>query len=472
MRKLAIATIALIAIFTNVANTFGQSYPWSAESTPTNRDDQSVPPAYNPYQGGQRLPQQVPQAPSMKPNPILASMRKQAEQPTQPSLADPQEFGINSAPPQAPSANGAYQSVVDEQNPALMVDSAAGELPNYCCRNCSRHTCELGCIKRVFGQTPGGLEVAGWGSFGYHNRNNIVFNDRKGTINAQQVYLYAQKQAERTADWNLGFRTDLVYGLDAQKTQAFGNPETGAPTAWDNSWDYGAFGWALPQAYVQFANCDWDVKVGKFFAPMGYEKFQSPQNFFYSHSYAFRYMQPRTLSGVLGEKRVRDNATIHIGASVGWDSAFQMNNDGFVILTGFNLQPNSNVNFSASSSYGDTGYRGTGTLNTGVAQLQLTENVQYVLAGNVLNLRDNNEFGFTQYLFRDISCCFGLGARLEWWKSDQIFPDTKSTWEFTMGANYRPKANITFRPEVRWDWGAGAIDPGAAIVGIDAVILY
>ncbi len=61
MRKLAIATIALIAIFTNVANTFGQSYPWSAESTPTNRDDQSVPPAYNPYQGGQRLPQQVPQ---------------------------------------------------------------------------------------------------------------------------------------------------------------------------------------------------------------------------------------------------------------------------------------------------------------------------------------------------------------------------------------------------------------------------
>lgn len=476
MRKLAFAAIALIAIFTNATSIFGQSYPWSAQSTPavTNRNATStVPSISNPYQDEQRSQQAVPQAPSMQPKPFLASMRKQTEAAAQPSPPEAVGFELGNPPGQAPpNANGAYQNVVSEQNPELGVQSTAGQQPNYCCRGCTQHTCDLGCIKRIFGQTPGGFEIAGWGSFGYTNRNDIVFNDRKGTINAQQVYLYAQKEAERSCDWNLGFRTDLVYGLDAQKAQAFGNPPTGNPSAWDNSWDYGAFGWALPQAYVQFANCDWDVTVGKFFAPMGYEKFESPQNFFYSHSFAFRYMQPRTLSGIIGKKQVRDNATVHFGASVGWDSAFEMNDDGFVLLTGFSLQPNSCVNLSASSSYGDTGYRGTGSLNTGVAEFQLTENMQYVLAGNLLNLRDNNEFGFTQYLFRDISCCLGLGARLEWWKSDQIFPDTKSTWEFTMGANYRPKANFTFRPEVRWDWGAGAIDPGATIVGIDAVLLY
>ncbi len=40
--------------------------------------------------------------------------------------------------------------------------------------------------------------------------------------------------------WDCGYRFDMVYGVDAQKTQAFGN--SGYPNAqgYDNGWDDGA----------------------------------------------------------------------------------------------------------------------------------------------------------------------------------------------------------------------------------------
>lgn len=474
MRKFAIATIALIAIITNANCSFGQSYPWSADSTPSNYGVQSnqVPQqpstAYDLSQSSNRM-QRVPQAPSMTPNPLLASSRKQ-EGENQPSLSDVQEFSYENAPGQAP--DDAYQSVFDSQNPGLAVQSTAGVEPNYCCRDCSRHRCDLGCVKRIFGSTPGGLKVGGWGSFGYHNRDTILFNDRSGTVNPHQVWLYAEKEAARQGNWGFGFRFDTLYGIDAQNTQAIGNRPTGSPDSWDNDFDYGDFGWAMPQAYVQMANDRWDVKVGKFFSPAGYERVQAPENFFYSHTYTFNFSQPFTLTGVVGETQVSPNRTFLVGVTSGWDTGFNQNNDGFTLITGTRHRFNENAQVYFGGSLGDTGYRGTGQMFSGVADLRLTENVRYVGQLNSLNLQDNQEFGFVNYLFRDISCCFGLGARLEWWKSDQLFNDTKSTWEFTMGANYKPNANIVFRPEVRWDWGAAAIDPGATIAGFDIVMLY
>ncbi len=35
----------------------------------------------------------------------------------------------------------------------------------------------------------------------------------------------------------------MLYGVDAQKTQAFGNNNG----SWDNSFDHGVYGWAIPQ---------------------------------------------------------------------------------------------------------------------------------------------------------------------------------------------------------------------------------
>jgi len=45
----------------------------------------------------------------------------------------------------------------------------------------------------------------------------------------------------------------------------------------------------------------------------------------------------------------------------------------------------------------------------------------------------------------------------------------KSNGECTMGANWKPHANLTVRPEVGFDWETNTIDRGTPIIGFDAV---
>lgn len=353
-----------------------------------------------------------------------------------------------------------------------VVSNATQDETNYCDRNCKKDGCNLGCERKLFGNSPRGLELGGWANVGYHNRNNIMLNNRKAEGNLHQAWLYLDKAASKNCTtWDIGYRADLLYGIDGQDLQAFGNPPAGAPTGWDNSWDYGSYGWALPQAYIQFANDTWDVKLGKFFSPFGYEVIAAPDNFFYSHSYTMYYSEPFTMSGALAERQVTDTRSAIVGVATGWDTGFDSDTGG-CLITGHRFQLNENVNVALTTCWGDRGRRGVGALNTGVAQVQLSEDLKYVVQGDYLDFGTNQEFGIVQYLFRDLSQCVAVGARLEWWKSDQLFANTKSTYEYTMGANLKPNANITIRPEVRWDWGAAAIDPGTTIIGLDVVATF
>ncbi len=408
----------------------------------------------------------------------LVEFRKQEKQglgDAQPSLSDAIEQEVPQ--PNEPQAVPTSQSVVQPPNvapePAIAVQSnAAPNETDYCARNCKRDWCNLGCERKLFGTSPRGLEIGGWVALGYHNRNNIMLNNRKAEGNLDQTWLYFEKAASQNCpDWDMGFRADVLYGIDAQDLQAFGNPPAGAPTGWDNSWDYGSYGWAMPQLYVQFANQDWDVKLGKFFSPYGYEAIAAPNNFFYSHSYTMYFTEPYTMSGILAERQLTETRSALIGFTAGWNTGFD-NDTGGCLITGHRFQLNENVDVALTTCFGDRGRSGVGVLNTGVAEVQLTEDVQYVVQGDYSNFGDNQQFGIVQYLFRDLTECVALGARLEWWKSDQLFDNTKSTYEFTMGANLKPNANTTIRPELRFDWGAAAIDPGSPILGLDVVMTY
>ncbi len=442
------------------------------------------------------LPQEVrgslsrpPAAPPTERSPFLVSFRKQQDdkslQDSQPSISDqlieaPQDDQAVAEQPIAKSkvespaaavapAPSVYQTPFENEPPLSVYDNSKAEEPNYCNRDCSRDWCNLGCEKKLFGTHCSGLEMGGWVSLGYHNRDTIMVNNRRGEANLHQVWLYADK-AVNNQGW--GYRFDLLYGVDAQDLQAFGNGPTGNPSGWDNAWDFGSYGWALPQAYLQMEAGDWDIKAGKFFSPFGYEVIGARDNFFYSHSYTMYNSEPFTMTGVLGERQVSDTRSIILGVTAGWDTAFDNNEGGGNLITGTRLQPNEFVDLALTSSLGDAGTRGNGNLTSAVAQVQLTDDLKYVFQADVLNLDDNNEFGVVQYLFRDVNPCLGLGARLEWWKSDQFFADTKSTWSYTMGANFRRSANLVIRPEVRFDWGAAAIDPGTPIIGIDAVMTF
>jgi len=435
----------------------------------------------------------APQAPDMNRKPFLVGFRRPAKQEAAaaaqevvgsgtrqsvlaetPSPAVPDSANLDpNAPPapetevaDAPSTGGSPEPELDHGT-ADTEDSEA----DYCDRDCrKRPVCNLGCEKKLFPTTRNGLEIGGWVSQGYHNRDNPLLNNRRREWNLHQAWLYASKEASQdSCDWDFGYRADLLYGIDAQDLQAFGNSPTGNPSGWDNSWDFGSFGWALPQLYVEAANVDWNVKLGKFFSPFGYEVIAAPDNFFYSHSFTSFNTEPFTLSGALAEKRVSNTRSYVFGLTAGWDTAFDNNDGGANVIVGTRDQVTDNINLAITNSWGDTGIRGTGTLTSAVAQVELNDSVDYVLQVDALNLGTNQEFGLVQYLFREITPCFSLGARLEWWKSDQFFTSSRSTYNYTMGVNYRRNANLTIRPELRFDWGAAAVDPGAAIIGFDVV---
>ncbi len=93
--------------------------------------------------------------------------------------------------------------------------------------------------------------------FGYYNNNErlssepgdlFAFLDNPDTLNLDQAWVYFEKVAEAdacSAGW--GYRFDMLYGVDAQKTQAFGNDDG----MWDVTFDNGVYGWAMPQAYAE-----------------------------------------------------------------------------------------------------------------------------------------------------------------------------------------------------------------------------
>ena len=173
----------------------------------------------------------------------------------------------------------------------------------------------------------------GWIAAGYYSDETGLsffaplndFNDYPDHLNLDQAWLYVEKIADGSccsADW--GYRADVVYGVQAQKTQAFGNNDG----SWDNSFDHGVYGWAIPQAYGEVAYGDWSVKVGHFFNFEDYEAIPATGNFFYSHSLTFNNSGPFTYTGVLNTFKVSDDTTVWAGWALGWDTGFDQFNGG------------------------------------------------------------------------------------------------------------------------------------------------
>ena len=364
-----------------------------------------------------------------------------------------------------PPANSAQGS--GESQPALSVQSNAISE-----NSCNQDWCQLGEPRRLFGTSCNGLTIGGFNQTGFHNSNTLGFNNMEGKFRGHQAWLYVGREASRNCNWDMGFRVDGMYGLDAQDIQALGNSPTGAPTGWDNGWDNGSYGFALPQAYLEFANYDWNVRVGRFLSPIGYESVPSIENFFYSRTYLRTFTEPFTHTGVLAQKEVNDRLTYVGGLTLGWNSAFENTDNGFNLITGFRYRSSENVKLGVTSSVGDTGYLGSGVLTSAFTEVQLTDRLCYVLQGDYLNLDANDEFGIVNSLYYHVNNCLAFGGRLEWWKSDRFFQASRSTYDWTFGANYRPNANVVIRPELRNDWGAGAIDPTQTVFGVDAIFAF
>jgi len=309
----------------------------------------------------------------------------------------------------------------------------------------------------------------GWIGAGYYDENErlsavpgdgFAFLDYPNHVNLDQAWLYAEKVAEAgCCSAGYGFRFDVLYGVDAQKTQAFGNDDN----VWDVSLDHGVYGWAMPQAYAEVAYGDWSVKVGHFFTIIGYEVVPDTGNFFYSHSYTMFNSEPRTHTGVLGTYSGSDCVTLYAGWTLGWDTGFDQADGGSNWLGGISVDLTDDVSVAWCQTAGNFGIRSAGEAGYSqsvVGTVSLTDSLDYVLQSDWVTTDGFNgdptfnaeDYGVNQYLFYTLNDCWKLGTRMEWWKSNTVTGRSTSFYELTGGINYYPHANVVIRPEIRYNW--------------------
>jgi hypothetical protein len=139
--------------------------------------------------------------------------------------------------------------------------------------------------------------------------------------------------------WDLGGVIEMGYGRDYFYTHSngmFDNHNKQGGTGNDDQFD-------ITQLYGQVGipvGTGLTVEFGKFVDFLGIEKIDPTENIFYTHSYAFSYGEPFTVTGIFGSYTFSDptnpNATtLTAGISRGWNQSIYDNNgdiDGIVQL--------------------------------------------------------------------------------------------------------------------------------------------
>jgi hypothetical protein len=364
------------------------------------------------------------------------------------------------------------------------------------CGNC-QHGCRLcrnGCLGepwRLFPEYESGLKMGGWFSMGAYGNNHgtrsngpIGMRDVGDAATVDQTWFYIDKPTNtKCKDWDWGFRADYVFGADGPDTRSFMN----SPFGWDNGWissDDRVYGSAIPQFYGTVAWKDLSVKMGHFFTPIGYEGVPVTSNFFYSHAYCHTFGEPFTQTGALATYQVSDNMSASAGWVTDWDTGFENPSGASMFLGGVTVPIGERMKLAWTCLGGNGGNfygqdRGDQYLNSFVLNFEINEKWTYVLQhdlGLVTNNPGNNAqwYGLNQYLFYKLNDCWSVGGRFEWFRDDDgarvYFEDQNNTWvfgapgdyyELTLGLNYKPHANLTIRPELRYDWFQGAAGTGA-----------
>ena len=128
----------------------------------------------------------------------------------------------------------------------------------------------------------------------------VTFNDRDREFQLNQAYLSLGREVDNGGcGWAVGGQIDLLYGTDYIFTQAVGlETKDDGQNSWNGSRFYGL---AMPQAFVDVAYNDLNVRLGHFYTIMGYEGVKATSNFFYSHAYTMQYGRTIHPHGCLGQ---------------------------------------------------------------------------------------------------------------------------------------------------------------------------
>ena len=312
----------------------------------------------------------------------------------------------------------------------------------------------------------------------------LTFNDRTG-FQLNQLYLSVRRssQTPRTRfDW--GSRIDLLFGTDYVFAQSVGwetqpdgdNALNGLTT--DNR-NPDLYGLAIPQAFVELFYDPFSLRLGHFYTIVGYEGVAPTNNFFYSHTYALQYGEPLTHSGGLFSW-TGEHVTVQGGVVNGWDKTDGVTDDA-TLLGGIAFATRrSSLGLTVISGKEDGfAMNGQRTMYSVVWQTAINDRLAYVLQHDLAYQQDSlaanvdaQWYGLSQYLFFAISDVWKIGARFEWFRDDDgtrlsgmVARNGGLGWpaagfagtyyDMTLGANWTPNANLSVRPEIRWDWSEG-----------------
>ncbi len=337
-----------------------------------------------------------------------------------------------------------------------------------------------------------GIDVGGWLQHGItYNHTNpdrpfngpVATNDLDSEWQMNQLWLYLVRPADTGGcGWAWGGRIDMLYGSDWRFGVNHGLEDR------INSLDNQRYGMVIPQMYLEVAYNDLSVKLGHFAAILDYEVIPAPPNPFYSHSYSYGYTVPQLVTGALADWKMTDQWSVQAGLHRGW-FMFEDYNDDWDIMAGVkwaSLDEKTSVAYALSS--GRQSFMPLLNANDDnrfvyslVFQRQLTERLRYVLVHNlgsetnvpVLGGADAEWYGLNQYLLYRINPRLGANLRAEWMRDDdgariagpgniggiRAWNGAGYAGDFyglTAGLNWRPHANLLFRPEIRYDWYNGA----------------
>ncbi len=319
------------------------------------------------------------------------------------------------------------------------------------------------------------------------------YNDLANEGVLDQFYAIAERvtKVENDCGIDYGYRADVMFGTDAHFVQTLKGSE------WDSTWSGGSpyYGLAMPQLYGQLQYNKLTLEGGHFYAPCGFENAMPTENFFYSHSYAFLYAEPTTLTGGYATYKIKDKLLVNGGFDTGWNE-FKSINGKVNTFGGFNwtsADKDGKLNVVEEVFFGDTS-----TIDTNVASFRyLFNTVVNVKLGDkwVYSMESNfahdslnptgsaggaSWTGFGNYLIYAINDCWGFGIRYEYFEDldggvvpgiglDGIateYPTNPPAFvvgskynDVTLGLNWKPNKNVTMRTEVRWDWASNG--PGA-----------
>lgn len=314
----------------------------------------------------------------------------------------------------------------------------------------------------------------------------VATNDLDHEYQMNQFWLFFDRPADTGGcGWAVGGHIDMLYGTDWRFGINHGLEDR------INGFNYQTYGMVIPQMYLEVAYNDLSVKLGHFAGILDYEVVPAVFNPFYSHSYGYGYGVPQLVTGVLANYKLNDQLSVQAGFHRGW-MMFEDYNEDLDVMCGVKWAGADNKTVLAYAfSLGPQDPDGAQNrfVYSLVAQRQLSEKLRYVAVHN-LGTQTNSApggavaewYGLNQYFLYTINRCWSANLRFEWFRDDDgvrvagpgNIPGVRAWdgagyagnfYELTLGLTWRPNENITFRPEVRWDWydGRPSAKPGNAL---------